>query len=75
MAAMRTASPRTDKWSDIVDAVSSVADLDKTARPTRAFLRPRAVKTPADRLRLALMDGAEALSLCRCAMSRPKPAS
>ena len=60
---MRQTSPRTDSWPDIVRLVSSVVDLDETARSTKAFLRPRGLRSPEILLRLALMYGAGAISL------------
>jgi hypothetical protein len=50
-------------WPALVDAVSAVVDLFETARATKAFVRPRKVRSAADLLRLALMYGAGKLSL------------
>ena len=60
---MKTASEFSGSWSDVVGAISSVADLEATARSTKAFVRPRAVRSAADLLRLALMYAADGYSL------------
>ena len=50
-------------WSEIVGAISRRVDLAATARETKAFLRPRKVRSAEDLLRLALMYGVGKLSL------------
>jgi len=50
-------------WPAILKVVSGVVDLAATARETKAFLRPRRVRSAEDLLRLALMYGAGKLSL------------
>jgi hypothetical protein len=60
---MQRASPRLDQWSDIVGHISSLVDLDASARAHRALLRRRGVRSAADLLHLALLYGPGALSL------------
>jgi len=60
---MGQASFRLDSWPAIVKVVSAVVDLAATARETKAFVRPRKVRSAEDLLRLALMYGAGKLSL------------
>src|SRR5579862_4406125 len=60
---MQPASPRLDQWPGIVGHVSSLVDLDASARTHRALLRKRGVRSAADLLHLALLYGPGALSL------------
>ncbi len=52
-----------DDWTFIVDTLGGPAALDKTARETGAFTRPRAIKTSADLLRLCFAYGPGGMSL------------
>ena len=60
---MPTASPRLDHWPSIVSHVSSLVDLEASARSHRALLRKRGVRSAADLLHLALLYGPGGLSL------------
>ena len=56
-------SPRLDDWPSVVGHVSSVIDLDASAREHRALVRRRGVRSAADLLHLALLYGPGGLSL------------
>ena len=60
---MQHASPRLDHWPSVVGHVSSLIDLDASARAHRALLRKRGVRSAADLLHLALLYGPGGLSL------------
>ena len=60
---MQTASFRLDHWASIIGHVSSVVDLDASARIHKALLRKRGVRSAADLLHLALLYGPGGLSL------------
>ncbi len=60
---MPTASPRLDHWPSLVSHVSSLVDLEASARHHRALLRKRGVRSAADLLHLALLYGPGGLSL------------
>jgi Transposase DDE domain len=60
---MQHASPRLDRWPGIVSHISSLVDLDASARSHRALLRKRGVRSAADLLHLALLYGPGELSL------------
>jgi len=60
---MQPASPPLDHWSDIVGHISSLVDLDASAREHHALIRKRAVRSGADLLHLALIYGPGGLSL------------
>jgi hypothetical protein len=60
---MSQASPRLDRWPSIVGHVSSLLDLDASARTHRALVRRRGVRSAADLLHLALLYGPGELSL------------
>src|SRR6266567_4276942 len=60
---MQNASPRLDQWPGIVRHISSLVDLDASARTHRALVRKRGVRTAADLLHLALLYGPGKLSL------------
>jgi len=45
---MHIASPRLDRWSSIVSHLSSLMDLEASARTHRALLRRRGVRSAAD---------------------------
>lgn len=60
---MRDVSGFVGSWSEIVGSISRRVDLAATARATKAFLRPRKVRSAEDLLRLALMYGVGKLSL------------
>ena len=60
---MHIASPRLDRWSSIVSHLSSLMDLEASARTHRALLRRRGVRSAADLLHLALLHGPGGLSL------------
>lgn len=60
---MANASPQLDHWPSIVSHVSSLVDLDASARQHRALLRRRGVRSAADLLHLALLYGPGGLSL------------
>ena len=59
----RASSPRLERWSNVVSHVSSVVDLDASARAHRALLRRRGVRRAGDLLHLALLYGPGGLSL------------
>jgi hypothetical protein len=63
MGEMRTVSPRLDHWPSIVGHVSSLVDLEASARQHRALLRKRGVRSAAGLLHLALLYGPGGLSL------------
>src|SRR5450631_1208010 len=60
---MQHASPRLDQWPSIVSHISSLIDLDTSARNHRALIRKRAVRSASDLLHLALLYGPGGLSL------------
>src|ERR1017187_5948447 len=60
---MQHASPRLDHWPSVVGHVSSLIDLNASARAHRALLRKRGVRSAADLLHLALLYGPGGLSL------------
>src|SRR5271156_2820037 len=60
---MQIASPRLDRWSSIVSHLSSLMDLEGSARTHRALLRKRGVRSAPDLLHLALLHGPGGLSL------------
>ena len=60
---MHTASPRLDRWPCIVGHISSLFDLEASARTHRALLRKRGVRSAANLLHLALLYGPGELSL------------
>jgi Transposase DDE domain len=60
---MQHASPRLDKWPSVVSHISSLIDLDTSARNHRALIRKRAVRSASDLLHLALLYGPGGLSL------------
>lgn len=60
---MQPASPRLDKWPSVVSHISSLIDLEASARAHRALLRKRGVRTAPDLLHLALLYGPGGLSL------------
>jgi hypothetical protein len=60
---MPNASPCLDHWPSIVSHVSSLVDLEASARRHRALLRKRGVRSAADLLHLALLYGPGGLSL------------
>ena len=60
---MQHASPRLEHWPSVVGHVSSLIDLEASARRHRALLRKRGVRSAADLLHLALLYGPGGLSL------------
>jgi hypothetical protein len=60
---MPNASPDLGRWSTVVSHISSVIDLETSARTRRALLRRRGVRCAADLLHLALLYGPGGLSL------------
>ena len=60
---MCIASPRLDRWPSLVGHLSSLLDLEASARRHRALLRKRGVRSAADLLHLALLYGPGGLSL------------
>lgn len=60
---MSKTSPRLDCWSSVIGHVSSVLDLDASAREHGALRRRRGVRSAADLLHLALLYGPGGLSL------------
>jgi len=60
---MQHASARLDRWPSVVRHLSSLIDLDASARAHRALLRKRGVRSAADLLHLALLYGPGGLSL------------
>ena len=60
---MQRASPRLDEWPHVVGHLSSLVDLEASAREHRALLRRRGVRSAADLLHLALLYGPGGLSL------------
>jgi hypothetical protein len=60
---MPHASPRLDRWPSVVGHISSLLDLDASARTHRALIRRRGVRSAADLLHLALLYGPGELSL------------
>jgi Transposase DDE domain len=55
--------PRLDHWPSVVSHISSVVDLEVSARAHRALLRRRGVRSGGDLLHLALLYGPGGLSL------------
>ena len=60
---MQTASHRLDHWPSVIRRVSSLLDLDASARHHKALLRKRGVRSAADLLHLGLLYGPGGLSL------------
>jgi hypothetical protein len=60
---MQPASSLDARWPDLIAAVSTVIDLDATARTSRALIRRRGIRSAAMLLRLALAYGPGGLSL------------
>lgn len=60
---MQQASPRLEHWPSVVGHISSLIDLDASARTHKALLRRRGVRNAADLLHLALLYGPGGLSL------------
>ena len=60
---MHTASPRLDQWPSVVRHLSSLLDLEESARVHKALRRRRGVRTAADLLHLSLLYGPGGLSL------------
>jgi len=60
---MPTASHRLDHWPSVIGHVSSLLDLDASARHHKALLRKRGVRSAADLLHLGLLYGPGGLSL------------
>jgi len=60
---MQAASLPLDHWPDVVSHISSLMDLDASARTHRALLRKRGVRSAADLLHLALLYGPGKMSL------------
>ncbi len=60
---MQPASLRLEHWPSVVGHISSVIDLDASARAHKALLRRRGVRSAADLLHLALLYGPGGLSL------------
>ncbi len=60
---MQTASLRLDHWPSVIAHVSSLVDLEASARTHKALLRRRGVRSAADLLHLALLYGPGGLSL------------
>jgi hypothetical protein len=60
---MPNASPDLSRWSAVVSHLSSVLDLESSARTHRALVRRRGVRSAADLLHLTLLYGPGGLSL------------
>src|SRR5271168_4077633 len=60
---MQTASLPLDHWPGVVSHISSLIDLDASARAHRALIRRRGVRSAADLLHLALLYGPGGMSL------------
>ena len=60
---MQTASFPLDDWPGIVSHISSLVDLDASARVHRALIRRRGLRSAADLLHLALLYGPGGMSL------------
>ena len=60
---MQSASPRLDDWPSVVGQLSSLLDLDASARLHGALVRKRGVRSGADLLHLGLLYGPGGLSL------------
>ena len=60
---MQQVSPRLEHWPSVVGHISSLMDLDASARANKALLRKRGVRSAADLLHLALLYGPGGLSL------------
>jgi hypothetical protein len=63
MVEMPNASPRLDRWPSVVSHLSSLVDLEASARSHRALLRRRGVRSAEALLHLALLYGPGGLSL------------
>ena len=60
---MQHASPRLDHWPSVVSRLSSLLDLDASARRHGALVRKRGVRSAAELLHLGLLYGPGGLSL------------
>ena len=60
---MQTASVSSGTWPGIVSQLSSLIDLETSARETGALIRRRRVRSAADLLHLALLYGPGGMSL------------
>jgi hypothetical protein len=60
---MHPASPRLEHWPSVIGHISSLIDLDASARTHKALLRRRGVQSAAGLLHLALLYGPGGLSL------------
>lgn len=60
---MQPASPRLDQWPSVINHLSSLLDLDASARRHGALVRKRGVRSAADLLHLGLLYGPGGLSL------------
>jgi hypothetical protein len=60
---MLSASHRLDYWPSVIGRLSSLLDLDASARHHKALLRKRGVRSAADLLHLGLLYGPGGLSL------------
>lgn len=60
---MQLASPRLEHWPSVVGHLSSLMDLDASARRHGALVRKRGVRSAADLLHLGLLYGPGGLSL------------
>jgi hypothetical protein len=60
---MQSASPSLSDWPSVIDRLSSLLDLDASARLHGALVRKRGVRTGADLLHLGLLYGPGGLSL------------
>lgn len=60
---MSNTSFRLDHWPSVIGHISSLVDLESSARSHRALLRKRGVRSAADLLHLALLYGPGGLSL------------
>lgn len=60
---MQQASPRLDHWPSVIGHLSSLVDLEASAREHRALVRKRGVRSAADLLHLAFLYGPGGLSL------------
>jgi hypothetical protein len=63
VAGMQPASSLDARWPDLVAAISTVIDLEATARTSGALVRRRGIRSAATLLRLALAYGPGGLSL------------
>ena len=60
---MSNTSFRLEHWPSVIGHISSLVDLDSSARSRRGLLRKRGVRSAADLLHLALLYGPGGLSL------------